>query len=176
MHSEDDEDSGLICATFTRYQGQPVSIKSGVELEEDGSLCLYFMEEDATNFEGKEQYTVISDSPTSRDFHVLFTTDQFSEALQAYNELKASGCIDIPDELLKHQVGDSIQVAGINDNGKFRYDVDGLTNGNMAILATCLYFLKYQANGHHSQWRPSPYGIPDTAINSCRLVFARCSP
>ena len=147
MHSEvENEDSGLICATFTRYQGQPVSIKSGVELEEDGSLCLYFMEEDATNFEGKEQYTVISDSPTSRDFNVLFTADQFSEALQAYNELKASGCIDIPDELLKHQVGDSIQVAGINDNGKFRYDVDGLTNGNMAILATCLYFLKYQAN------------------------------
>ena len=106
MHSEDDEDSGLICATFTRYQGQPVSIKSGVELEEDGSLCLYFMEEDATNFEGKEQYTVISDSPTSRDFNVLFTADQFSEALQAYNELKASGCMTPAVNSVQLNLGD----------------------------------------------------------------------
>ena len=27
-----------------------------------------------------------------------------------------------------------------------RFYSNGLTNGNMAILATCLYFLKYQAN------------------------------
>lgn len=126
----------LSAAPTPQIKDQPISIKSGVEL----------LEEDTINFEGKDQYTVISDSPTCRDFNVLFTADQFSAALQAYNELKASGCIDIADELLKHQVGDSIQVAGINDNGKFRYDVDGLTNGNMAILATCLYFLKYQTN------------------------------
>ncbi|UOO89166.1 hypothetical protein LVJ82_17245 [Vitreoscilla massiliensis] len=146
MDLENDNESGLICATFTRYQGTPLSIKSGIEIDDDGNMCLYLMEEDATNFEGKEKYTVISDSPVRRDFNVLFSPDQFSEALQAYNELKASGCIDIPDELLKYQVGDTIQIAGINDNGKFRYDVDGLTNGNMAILATCLYFMKYQTN------------------------------
>lgn len=141
---EEDSDIIYLCASISHYSGKPLSILSFICKEEDDNLVLGFTEAKEYDFNGKNKFTLITDSTVSSDFDVHFKPEDFHDALQAFYELNTKQQIDFDDSLLRFAINENIQPNGVNENGKIRYEIDSLSNGNIAILATCLYFINHK--------------------------------
>lgn len=135
-----------LCASIGHYAEKPLSITSAITTEENGRALLLFDCATEYDFEGKDKFILITDSTISEEFDMLFKPNEFHEALEAYHELKVRDQIDLGEELMRFDISQNIQPNGVTDNGKLQYDIDGLSNGNIAILATCLYFIRYIKN------------------------------
>lgn len=141
---EKDANIIYLCASISHYAGNPLSILSFIYTEDDGNMVLSFSEAKNYEFAGKNKLTLISDSTISAEFDMHFKPENFHEALQAYYELKSQNLIFLDESLLRFSINENIQPNGVNENGKIRYEIDSLSNGNIAILATCLYYINHQ--------------------------------
>ena len=141
-----EEDIIYLCTSISHYADKPLSLLSAIYQEEDGNQVLSFLKARDYNFDGKNKFILITDSTISSEYDFHFKANDFHEALQAYNELKSNDLIIVDETLLRYDIHQNIQPNGVGDNGKIRYEIDGLSNGNIAILATCLYYMTYQKN------------------------------
>lgn len=76
-----------------------------------------------------------------QDFDVLFKPEEFHQAFKIYNEMNNNDDIDIPNELQSYKLNENIQLAGVSDNGKFKYDIDGKVLYKIKILLVKLTVL-----------------------------------
>lgn len=143
-NSEESEDS-LICATFGQYDGKPITILS-MATSIDGKEVLLIVDEEEPTYQLKDGYAHVTDLKQFDDAEMIFDQSRFIEALEAYRQLKATDSIIYDPKMVKYDVGDSVQINGLKDSGRFNYEVQGVTNGHMAVLATCLFHNKLKTH------------------------------
>ncbi|AUZ05283.1 hypothetical protein ADP71_17560 [Vitreoscilla sp. C1] len=132
----------MIRASFGSYEGKPVGILSMV-MDIDGKPTLICTQEETPPKFGLQDGFILITDLDGIGATLLFDQTQFITAIEAYKELKAKGTIVLEPSLQKHDVSDSVQIAGLKDSGRFNYQVQNVGNGAAAILATALYFKKY---------------------------------
>lgn len=135
----------LIRASFGKYDGKPTGILAMVMDVNGTPMLLFTNDETPAKFEPQTGFIFITDMP-GLDSIMVFEQTQFIQAIEAYRELKAKGILVIEPSLRKYDISDNVQIDGLKDSGRFNYQVQGVTNGAAAILATALYFKQHCRN------------------------------
>lgn len=68
-----------------------------------------------------------------------FTDKHLRDAIRAYYSRKAQGTLDLPQELLRYEPDNAIELQGVDEGGR-RYQLrQEITNGQIAILAAVAF-------------------------------------
>lgn len=132
--------SVLIKSSFSRYSGNPVSIYAASLTSDDGDRLLVIQKDGAFNSEKKEGFALIVDTPTLKDFDMVFGSERFLDGLTAYQDLIACEGVILDADVQKHKPDNSIEMDGLTANGKINWRFNEVSNGQAAVLAICLYF------------------------------------
>lgn len=134
-----------INAAFNRVQTQqPISILSVILAPNDKQPFsrLVIAKESIFTLEKANNTALIVDNPLQENYDMLFNDGDFMHSVQAWKNLQASQRLVINHELSKHNPHNVLESIGRKDNGVEALNIDTLSNGNLAILATCLFFYK----------------------------------
>lgn len=128
-----------IQAAAAGFGGSPVTLYSAYD-PETGVLVLAALKAHTT--ERQAGCTFISNSSRS-EYDVLFTDDQLRSAIKAYYELRSARAADGSDALAVSVEGanpmGAVQIRAVDERG-VQYEVNpGITNAQVAALATCLF-------------------------------------
>lgn len=131
-----------INAAFNRSQGQAISILSVIlpPSEKRKESILVIAKEQNLSIDRDSETALIVDNPLQENNDMLFTHQHFQAAFEAWQNLNASQRVIIENDLNKHNPSHVLETIGRKENGKGEINIDTLSNGHMAILATCLFF------------------------------------
>lgn len=131
-----------INAAFNLASGQAISIFSVLLPPSDKrkQSVLVIAKESHLSIERDENTALIVDNPLQENRDMLFTHHHFQPALEAWRHLNSSQRVIIENDLNKHNPSHVLETIGRKENGKEEINIDTITNGHMAILATCYFF------------------------------------
>jgi hypothetical protein len=134
-----------IQAVFTGYEGKPCTTFTGVsEVEGVGPVLLMIEYRERPMVKIDQEVLLVTDTHGS-DHDMLFRPEDLLEALEIYRDLSRRKIFEIDDPTMQRLKPDSaFEIDGLNPNGKQNLNFFGLSNGQAAVLATCLMFKKQQ--------------------------------
>lgn len=134
-----------INAAFNRSHGQAISILSVIlpPSEKRKESILVVAKEQNISVSRDNNTALIVDNPLQENSDMIFTSANFQEAIEAWRNLSASQRVIIENDLNKHNPSNALEILGRKENGKEDVNIDTISNGHMAILATCLFFYQY---------------------------------
>lgn len=133
-----------INAAFNSASEEAISIHSIIK-KVHAQDTLIIAKQTPYKIEVDDDTILITDSPLVQKRIMLFTNDDFLEAVEAYRNLTVSGRCLMHEDIARFKIDNVLEVVGRKDNGSEQYNINVINNGHLAVLATCL-FLKKQIN------------------------------
>lgn len=134
-----------IQATVVGFQGRPCTLFSLFDTET--KVLAVAKETDYRSDRAKGCVVITNDSTIARD--QLFTDAELKAAITAYYELdsglsadNSSSRLNFSDAVTRNNPSNAIERDGIDASGQKYRVAEGVTNGQIAVLATCLYATK----------------------------------
>lgn len=133
-----------INAAFNKYLGQKISILSVIlpQSEKRPQSVLVIAREENLHLSHDDETALIVDNPLQESYDMIFKENNFMESINAWRYLLSVGRVILQNDLAKYNPNNVIDITGTKENGKEDINIDMLQNGNVAILATCLFFYR----------------------------------
>lgn len=132
-----------INAAFDRAHGDAVSVYSSVLTDDSGTERLVFAKKGVCNPSKMNATVLLVNNPLHPVYDMLFEAGDFQAALSAYKSLTTANRCLLHNDLKQYRPDNVIDLVGQKENGQEKYNMDTLTNGHLAVLASCLYFFRY---------------------------------